>query len=150
MWCKLLARLRRHHHLAGAGQGEGPDGLRQRSTSDEEFPPSLAAADAGGRHGAHAHARPHLQAHPIRSTRAKGVLRFECACCGVTYRGHHTPIVGEPHRQRRIARKLEDLSSVTVHGLDEAAEEQVQEILEVFGAARAAPGECLGHRSEAG
>ena len=65
-------------------------------------------------------------------------------------RGARRVAVGRPQRKGGVSGKFENLTSVGVHDIDEAPEEEIQEIFEVFGASRTTPGVCLREGREPG
>jgi hypothetical protein len=76
-------------------------------------------------------------------------LCLECARERTVRCGSERGLAG-PHRQNRISRKFEDVAAVSVYDVDQRSKEDVEQFLEIFGAAEPTTRQRFGDRGETG
>jgi hypothetical protein len=79
---------------------------------------------------------------------SQGLLRLHGALSGAMNSRCHVPVLRRPESKGGVTGELEDLAAVGAHGVDEAAEEEVEQILQILSASRSAASEVLGERRE--
>jgi hypothetical protein len=89
-----------------------------------------------------------VQPNAQRVDVSQGLLRLHGALNGAMNGRSHVAIFRRPESEGGVTRELENLAAVGVHGIDEAAEKEVEKILQIFRASRSTTREVLGERRE--
>jgi hypothetical protein len=143
-------RLRGDSDLTRAGRLNGPRGLPQRISCHQDFPASGDAPDICGPDLPEAQAQTQTEMRAVRlAFRIKQSLGRRRALSGRQDRRESVAFRNGPKGEGRVASKPEELTSMRFDEVHEMTAKVVEDVPEIFRAARTAEAETFGKRGEA-